>query len=156
MLTWLACRIPPPLLALLCGWGMAQLAASWPQWSVALPPQLRTALLLALLLMAILLEGSAVWAFVRQRTTISPLQPQRSTVLVLTGFYRFSRNPMYLGMLCVLLAWALWLGHWLALAGPPGFVLWLNHFQIAPEERALQARFGVAYTAYCQRVRRWL
>lgn len=156
MMAWLACKLPPPLLALLCGWGMAQLAARWPQWPAALPPVLRTALILALLLVAVLLEGSAVWAFVQRRTTISPLQPQRSSTLVVEGFYRFSRNPMYLGMLCLLLAWAVWLGQWLALAGPLLFVLWLNRFQIAPEERALLARFGSSYAAYCRRVRRWL
>ncbi len=156
MMRWLECRIPPPLLALLCGWGMAQLAARWPQWPLALPTVLRTVLILALLLVAVLLEGSAVWAFVRRRTTISPLQPQRSSTLVVDGFYRFSRNPMYLGMLCLLLAWAVWLGQWQALAGPLLFVLWLNRFQIAPEEQALLARFGSSYAAYCRRVRRWL
>lgn len=156
MMRWLECRIPPPLLALLCGWGMAQLATNWPQWPAALPPVLRTALILALLLAAVLLEGSAVWAFVRRRTSISPLQPQRSSTLVVDGFYRFSRNPMYLGMLCLLLAWAVWLGQWQALAGPLLFVLWLNRFQIAPEEQALLARFGSSYAAYCRRVRRWL
>ncbi|MGL6045577.1 MAG: methyltransferase family protein [Vogesella sp.] len=153
MMRWLECRIPPPLLALLCGWGMAQLAARWP---LALPTVLRTVLILALLLVAVLLEGSAVWAFVQRRTTISPLQPQRSSTLVVEGFYRFSRNPMYLGMLCLLLAWAVWLGQWQALAGPLLFVLWLNRFQIAPEEQALLARFGSSYAAYCRRVRRWL
>ncbi len=152
MMGWLACKLPPPLLALLCGWGMAQLAPAWPQW----PTGLRTVLILVLLLAAVLLEGDAVWAFVQRRTTISPLQPQRSSVLVVDGFYRFSRNPMYLGMLCLLLAWAVWLGQWLALAGPLVFVLWLNRFQIAPEEQALLARFGSRYAAYCRRVRRWL
>lgn len=153
MMRWLECRIPPPLLALLCGWGMAQLAARWP---LVLPTVLRTVLILALLLVAVLLEGSAVWAFVQRRTSISPLQPQRSSTLVVDGFYRFSRNPMYLGMLCLLLAWAVWLGQWQALAGPLLFVLWLNRFQIAPEEQALLARFGSSYAAYCRRVRRWL
>ena len=109
-----------------------------------------------LLLLAVLLEGSAVSAFVRRRTTVSPLQPQRSSQLVVSGFYRYSRNPMYLGMLCLLLAWGVWLGQGVVLAGPLLWALWIDRLQIVPEERALEARFGEAYRAYCRRVRRWL
>lgn len=156
MMRWLECRIPPPLLGLLCGWGMLQAAARWPQWPLPVPQGVALAVLAMLLLLAALLEGSAVWAFVRRRTTVSPLQPQRSSQLVVSGFYRYSRNPMYLGMLCLLLAWGLWLAQWVAFAGPLLWALWIDRWQIVPEERALQARFGEAYTRYCQRVRRWL
>ena len=156
MMRWLACRIPPPLLALLCGCGMAVAARRWPQWPLSLPEGTGLAVTGGLLLLAVMLEGSALWAFVRRRTTISPLQPQRSSQLVASGFYRYSRNPMYLGMLCLLLAWGLWLAQGAAFAGPLLWALWINRLQIVPEERALQARFGPSYTAYCQRVRRWL
>lgn len=156
MMRWLACRIPPPLLALLCGWGMAHAAVRWPQWPLPVPEGGSLAVTGGLLLLAVLLEGSAVWAFVRRRTTLSPLQPQRSSQLVVSGFYRYSRNPMYLGMLCLLLAWATWLGQGVTLAGPLLWGLWIDRLQIVPEERALQARFGEAYAGYCQRVRRWL
>ncbi len=156
MMRWLACRIPPPLLVLLCGWGMALAARRWPQWPLSMPEGVSLVVSGGLLLLAVWLEGSAVWAFVRRRTTLSPLQPQRSSQLVVSGFYRFSRNPMYLGMLCLLLAWGMWLGQAVALAGPLLWGLWIDRLQIVPEERALRARFGDAYAAYCQRVRRWL
>lgn len=152
MMRWLECRIPPPLVGLTCAVLMAALAwwrGGWPPASAVQWP------LWLLLALAVLLEGSAVLAFLRRRTTVNPLTPQRSRVLVVSGFYRVSRNPMYLGMLCLLLAWAWWLQQWPALLGPLLFVLWLNRFQIAPEERALLALFGEDYAAYCRRVRRW-
>lgn len=153
---WLACRIPPPLLVLLCGWGMAQAAQRWPQWPLPLPDAAALGLMGILLLLAVVLESSAVRAFVQRRTTLSPLQPQRSSQLVVSGFYRISRNPMYLGMLCLLWAWGLWLGQLAPLAGPLLWMQWMTWLQIMPEERALQARFGEAYDAYRARVRRWL
>ncbi len=152
MMRWLECRIPPPLVGLTCAALMTALA--W--WRGGWPPAAAVTWPLWLLAgLAGLLEGSAVLAFVRRRTTVNPLTPQRSRVLVVSGFYRVSRNPMYLGMLCLLLAWAWWLQQWPALLGPLLFVLWLNRFQIAPEERALLALFGEGYAAYCRRVRRW-
>ena len=72
------------------------------------------------------------------------------------GFNRFTRNPMYLGMLLWLLAWALWLGSLSAFVGLPLFVLYLNRFQISLEERFLAEKFGAEYQAYCARVRRWI
>jgi protein-S-isoprenylcysteine O-methyltransferase Ste14 len=76
--------------------------------------------------------------------------------MVTSGVYRHTRNPMYLGMLCLLGAWAAWLGNAAALLGLPAFVAYMNRFQIAPEERALAQRFGAAFDAYAARVRRWL
>ncbi|SCK04925.1 isoprenylcysteine carboxylmethyltransferase family protein [Vogesella sp. LIG4] len=154
---WLECRVPPPLVGLLCAVLMLALQRHAPLG--ALPPGvLRVAhwLLWPLLLLALLLDGSAVLSFIRRHTTVNPLRPQNSSTLVLEGFYRLSRNPMYLGMLCLLLGWALWLGDWVTLAGPLLFGLWIDRFQIRPEERALAARFGDDYLAYCRRVRRWL
>lgn len=149
-MSWLECKVPPPLVGLFCAWLMTRLAA---MTAFALP--LPRVLAWPLLVLALLLEGSAVLAFVRRHTTINPLRPQQSSTLVVDGFYRVSRNPMYLGMVCLLLAWACWLQQALALPGALLFVLWINRFQIRPEERALRAHFGEAYVAYCQRVRRW-
>lgn len=63
---------------------------------------------------------------------------------------------MYLGLLFILIAWAVFLSSAWALIGPLAFVLYMNRFQIAPEERALSAMFGISYSAYKSRVRRWL
>ncbi len=97
-----------------------------------------------------------VVSFRRARTTVNPLRPQSATALVVGGIYRVTRNPMYLGFLLLLVAWAVWLGHPLALLTLPGFVIYMNEYQIRPEEAALQALFGSEFNAYRARVRRWL
>jgi len=89
-------------------------------------------------------------------TTVNPLSPGTSSRLVASGVYRLSRNPMYLGLLLVLLGWAAWLASPAALALAVSFVPYMNRFQIGPEERALQLAFGEDFERYCQRVRRWL
>jgi protein-S-isoprenylcysteine O-methyltransferase Ste14 len=117
------------------------------------PWRLALAMLLVLCGGAVALAG--VLAFRRARTTVNPLRPDSASQLVVAGIYRHTRNPMYLGMALWLLAWGLWLDVPPALLGVPAFVLYLNRFQIAPEERALQALFGADFAGYCARVRRW-
>ena len=63
---------------------------------------------------------------------------------------------MYLGLVLLLTAWVIYLGHIAGLAVMPILVLYLTRFQIRPEERILRAKFGNAYTEYCRRVRRWI
>jgi protein-S-isoprenylcysteine O-methyltransferase Ste14 len=95
-------------------------------------------------------------ALARAATTFSPIAPERSGRLVTTGVYRLTRNPMYLGMLLALLALAALLANPFSLFLPIVFVVYMNLFQITPEERVLGARFGSAYEAYARGVRRWV
>jgi protein-S-isoprenylcysteine O-methyltransferase Ste14 len=83
------------------------------------------------------------------------LKPRASS-MVTWGVYSRSRNPMYLGGLIMLLGWAVYVSNVLAFLLLPAYVLYINRFQIAPEERALTALFGQSYAAYQLRVRRWL
>ena len=99
---------------------------------------------------------AGVLAFRRANTTVDPRVPQQSSSLVIRGIYRFSRNPMYLGFLLLLLALACYLMNVAAIALLPLFVLYMNRFQIAPEERFLLQKFGAEYQVYCERVRRWV
>jgi protein-S-isoprenylcysteine O-methyltransferase Ste14 len=110
----------------------------------------------ALLAVGIAVAVAGVREFRRARTTVNPLRPDEATAMVTGGVYRHTRNPMYLGMLLVLAAWAAWLGNVPALLGLPAFVAYMNRFQIAPEERALATRFPHEAPAYTRRVRRWL
>ncbi|MGY1459865.1 methyltransferase family protein [Luteimonas sp. A534] len=89
-------------------------------------------------------------------TTVNPLHSAKSSQLVTSGAYRFSRNPMYLGHSLILLGWGLYLGNAVAVAIVPLLVLYLSRFQIRPEERQLLARFPDAYAAFCRQVPRWL
>ncbi|MGE6239514.1 methyltransferase family protein, partial [Aeromonas media] len=106
-------------------------------------------------LVGALLGGGALLHFRRERTSVHPVRLQQSRVLVTRGVYRISRNPMYLGLLCWLLALACYLGGPWVWLGPLLLLGWLTRFQILPEERALRARFGISYVQYCRRVRRW-
>lgn len=99
---------------------------------------------------------AAFAGFWQARTTINPLQPDRASVLVTHGIYRFTRNPMYLSLLLLLVAYASQLGTWAAFAGPVAYVAYITRFQILPEERVLLSKFGAEYDAYRRRVRRWL
>ena len=94
--------------------------------------------------------------FRQAQTTVNPLLPANASQLVQSGIFRHSRNPMYLGMLMVLIGWALWLADVSAFLLLPFFVLYLNQFQIKPEERALTGLFGHEFLQYQQKVRRWL
>ncbi|MBS0662942.1 MAG: isoprenylcysteine carboxylmethyltransferase family protein [Verrucomicrobia bacterium] len=147
-------KVPPVALGLV----LAALAAAvdhfTPTARIALPAAHQGAAILALAGLTIATLG--VIAFRRARTTVNPLQPAAASALVVSGIYRLTRNPMYLGLLLVLLGWSVWLGNPATLFFPVLFVAHMNRFQIGPEERALTARFGAAFTAYQSRVRRWL
>jgi len=110
----------------------------------------------ALAVLGALVASMGLVSFRRARTTVNPLEPQQASTLVVRGVYHVSRNPMYLGFAVLLLAWAFWLSHPLALIGVALFILYMNRYQIEPEEHALDARFGAEYRRYKQRVRRWL
>jgi len=90
------------------------------------------------------------------RTTFNPLDPARASALVTVGIYRVSRNPMYLSLLLLLVAYAVRLGAWVEWLGPAFFAAYVTRFQIIPEERILTEKFGEAYLAYQRRTRRWL
>ncbi|MCU0925619.1 MAG: isoprenylcysteine carboxylmethyltransferase family protein [Hydrogenophaga sp.] len=154
MLNALELKIPPPVVALLLGVAAWWLAPVSP--ALAWPEALRIGLTVLLALLGLTLDFSGLVAFVRRHTTINPLSPRKSTALVTSGVYRFTRNPMYLGLACLLTAWAIWLGAWLPFAAPVLFVLYITRFQIQPEERVLAQLFGPAFTDYTGRVRRWI
>ena len=100
-----------------------------------------------------------VWSFmgfVKSKTTINPLKPEKANNLVTDRLYRFTRNPMYLGMALILTGWAFYLGGFSSLLLLPGFVFLLTKYQIKPEERILESIFGEEYVRYKTEVRRWI
>lgn len=104
----------------------------------------------------LLIAIMGVFEFRRHQTTINPHKIDKASALVTGGIYRLSRNPMYLGMLLVLIGAIFLSRDVLALIAVPGFIVTLNRLQILPEERALRARFGGAFDIYCDRTRRWI
>ncbi|MDH5276729.1 MAG: isoprenylcysteine carboxylmethyltransferase family protein [Gammaproteobacteria bacterium] len=147
-------RIPPPAIAGLAAGAMWGIAAQMPVLAVPLVVRAAVAIGLALLGAGTTIAG--VRAIRRAQTTANPLKPETATALVSGGIYTVTRNPMYLGLLALLVAWAAYLSSAWALLGPLVFALYITRFQILPEERALAALFGADYAAYQARVRRWL
>ncbi|MGH8749108.1 MAG: methyltransferase family protein [Burkholderiales bacterium] len=132
-------------------WGIAMIA---PQ--VELPAGVRLAACAAIAVAGLVFGAAGIGSFRRARTTLHPTRPQEASSLVRSGIYRITRNPMYLGLALVLAAWAVFLSSAWALFGPLAFMLYMSHFQIAAEERALSRLFGSEYASYKASVRRWL
>ena len=147
-------KIPPPAIAVLVAAAMWALSRVPP--SLQVPTGIRLSLALVVALVAIGFSLTGVISFRRAKTTLDPTRPQLTSSLVSSGVYTVTRNPMYVGLLLVLIALAIFLSSPWALLGPALYFLYIGRFQIAPEERALTALFGAEYTAYLSRVRRWL
>ena len=154
-MTSLELKIPPPLVAAAIASAMYVAASLLPP-VLALSPGVRTFAALGLAGAGVCFDMAGLLVFRKAQTTISPLAPQRSSTVVTSGVYRLTRNPMYLGLVLILLGLAVYLASPWVLLGPVAFAAYITRFQIQPEERVLAARFGAAYTDYCARVRRWL
>ena len=111
---------------------------------------------IALCAVAFALAFSVLNNFRRARTTPSPIAIHLAEKLVISGPYRFSRNPMYLGLVLLLIGITAILGEAWLLIGPAILALFIQRFQILPEERVMLEKLGADYQAYCQRVRRWI
>ena len=147
-------RIPPAAVFVVAALLMGLAAWALPAWRFIVPG--RAVLVIAVALVGGIIGVAGVRAFRRAQTTVHPMNPSTATSLVTTGIYTRSRNPMYLALLIALLAWGLFLGHPVSLLLIPGFVGYMNRFQIIPEERALETIFGADFRAYREQVRRWL
>src|SRR5581483_1730054 len=147
-------KVPPVALFVIAAALMWFASSAAPALDFTFPANLASSVGLALIGALTCLAG--IVSFRRAKTTVNPMKPDSTSCLVVSGIYRYTRNPMYLGLLLILLGWAAFLSNALALVLLPAFVLYMNRFQISPEERVLASLFGDSYTKYLARVRRWL
>ena len=147
-------KIPPPVVALVVCVAMWTLSLFAP--ALEAPVFIRAITALAIASVGGIFSMAGGIRFRRAKTTINPMKPQAASSLVTTGIYKFTRNPMYVGLLLVVIGWAAFLCSPWALPGPVVFALYITRFQIRPEERVLTSLFGTEYTAYQSRVRQWL
>jgi protein-S-isoprenylcysteine O-methyltransferase Ste14 len=145
--------IPPPLVtaaAIACIWFANR--QGWGNWSWQFPHWL-IGIWIGFSLFLMLL---AVIEMFRQRTTVNPLTPNRSTALVTKGIFKYSRNPIYLGDALLVIAAGLFFSNLAFIPALIAFVAYINRFQIIPEERALESKFSEAFAQYQQKTRRWV
>lgn len=147
-------KIPPVLVTILfvvLMWAVCKVTPG-----VALPQAAR---ILSVSVFATLGAGIGLAAFIsfrRANTTVNPLNPDNCSTLVASGIFRRTRNPMYLALLLLLTGWAIYLANPFSLLLAPAFMAYMNRFQIVPEERALEKKFGAAFLEYKRQVRRWI
>jgi len=153
-MTSLENKIPPLLVAALLAVSMWLISLATPE--IMMSTNVRHSVSVIVLAIGIFFCAAGVISFGLAKTTVDPRRPATASALVSSGIYRVSRNPMYVGFAFSLLAWGIWLASAWSLAGVVAFILYINRFQIAPEERALMEIFGIEFASYKSRVRRWL
>ena len=150
----LALKLPPVALVVIVAALMWIASSAAPRFDFVLPAQPLLSVGLALIGEVTCLSG--VVSFRRAKTTVNPMKPDSTSSLIVSGVYKYTRNPMYLGFFLVLLGWAAFLSNLAAFVLLPTFVVYMNRFQIMPEERALASLVPHQYPAYRARVRRWI
>lgn len=147
-------RIPPPLVALISALLMWGISSQLEALAFRFPFQEIVAY--GFVGLGAMIDIISVLAFRRAKTTVTPLAPEKASSLVVTGLYRFTRNPMYLGLLLILIGVALFLGSLANAVVLIAFMAYITAFQIKPEEERLAQVFGAQYLSYMQNVRRWI
>ncbi|MEZ8312632.1 isoprenylcysteine carboxylmethyltransferase family protein [Vibrio splendidus] len=99
---------------------------------------------------------SGIWEFRKQKTTVNPIKVETASAVVDSGIFGYTRNPMYLGLFILLFCFGYFFQNLFSVLLSFVFVIYMNQFQIKPEERALEQLFGAEYVDYKQKVRRWI
>ena len=145
-------KIPPPIVTILFAVLIFYFSESFAY--VDLPFKIYISLFFVLL--GFFITFSSARNFKKKETTVNPIKPEETSQLVTDGFFKITRNPMYLGMLLFLLGLSIYNGLIVGLVILPLFVGYITFFQIIPEENAMIKIFGEDYKAYMKKVRRWI
>ena len=145
-------KIPPPIVTLICGLAIYFSKTFFNKFF----SYNNNTISLFLLILGFTVFTLAIKAFNRQKTTVNPLEPRQASSLVSSGIFKYSRNPMYLGMLIVLLSISFKFNLIGGIVISLFFYLFITKFQILPEEEAMNELFGDEFTEYSNRTRRWI
>lgn len=148
-------RIPPPIVALI---GILLIFLSKDYILILyLHPHLQNTLSILFLIIGFVIIFSATKEFRKSETTVNPMKPETSTSLVTSGIFKYTRNPMYVGLTSILLASCFYFSSLLGIiVYVPLFILYITVFQIIPEEETMKGLFNDEYLDYCSKVRRWI
>lgn len=147
-------KIPPPLVALFTALLMYAATLLLPTIMVSIPFNIIICGILFVISASVM--GAGVWEFRQRSTTVNPLKPDTASTLVSTGIFKYTRNPMYLGMVGFLLSLFFYLGNLVSVVMIPLFIVYIYQFQIKPEERAMAKLFSSDFETYKDRVSRWI
>ena len=117
---------------------------------------LQTFIAIFILSIGILILINPVLKFKKSKTTINPIKFKKVNKLVTSGIYKYSRNPMYLGLLMIVISSSIFYLNLYSILTPLFFYLWINRFQIKREEIFLKDKFGKEYLSYKNNTRRWI
>jgi len=148
-------KIPPPIVALI---GILLIFLSKDYILILyLHPHLQNTLSLLFLIFGFVIIFLATKEFKKSETTVNPMKPETSTRLVTSGVFKYTRNPMYLGLASILLASCFYFSSLLGIiVYVPLFIFYITVFQIIPEEESMKTIFNDEYLDYCSKVRRWI
>ena len=145
-------KIPPPLIVLVL---IVSIYFSSKKIDlINIPLQMEISILI--LSAGILIFVNPVLQFIKSKTTVNPIQFEEVNKLVTSGIFKYSRNPMYLGMLMIVLSTSIFYLNIYSILTPLLFILWINKFQIKREEEFLIEKFGDEYLSYKKKTRRWI
>ena len=154
MMNSIELKIPPPIVFLIFSGIMWAISQAIPDVAISL--EMKKIGFFLIILIAVATGAAGVYAFRKANTTVNPHRPDLSSSLVTSGIYRYTRNPMYLALALLLIAWAIYLSNVVSLLCVPGFIFYITRFQIIPEESKLTELFGQAFLDYQRQVRRWI
>ena len=145
-------KIPPPIVTIICGIAIYFSKSYFNQFF----NYSNNTISLFLLILGLVVFISAVKSFRVHKTTVNPLEPRKATSLVTSGIFKFSRNPMYLGMLIILLSISFKFNLIGGMITSLFFYIFITKFQIIPEEEAMNELFGNQFIDYVKKTRRWI
>ena len=147
-------KIPPVLVVAIFA-GLTALARHYDMWMFRYP-KVFDAWVVIPLGIGFIVAVLGIIEFKKAHTTVDPINPEKASNLVDGGIFRFTRNPMYVGLILGLIALTMYMGTWLGLVSAAFCAGYLTRFQIIPEERVIESLFGDAYRQYKNNVRRWI
>ena len=145
-------KIPPPILVLILV--SSNYFSSKKIDLIHLPNQ--DLISIIILLIGILILINPIFKFIKSKTTIDPIKFKKVNKLIISGIYKYSRNPMYLGLLMIVISTSIFFLNILSITTPFLFYCWINRFQIKREEIFLTEKFGEEYMSYKIKTRRWI
>lgn len=151
---WLELKIPPAALFLIFAGLIWATSKILPGFSIFIA--YNKVIGVGLFMAGVFIGLAGVAEFRKAKTTVDPLKPEDASNIVESGIYKISRNPMYLGLFTGLMGWALYLSNILNILLLICFVIYMNRFQIIPEEKAMTKKFGDDFKRYKKKVRRWI